>query len=89
MSFWKRFRNSFRGPLHVEGSQDPEVEDDLAEEMPDAAEDARETADAETVPTLGGVAVSSPLAPPTPETIAFEGEQEAASEDAEASDHSS
>jgi hypothetical protein len=79
MSFWERLRDSFRGPLRVEGSDDPEVEADLAEEMPDAAEDAKETAESEEVTTRGGVPLASPLAPPTPETTAFEGEQEQSS----------
>lgn len=80
MSFWQRVREQFRGPLQVEGSNDPEVEDDLNEEMAVAAEDAHQTAEAETVPTRGGVNVASPLAPTTPETIEFEEAQIEASE---------
>jgi len=59
-----------------------EVDDDLAEEMPDAAEDAREAAASEDHPTRAGVSVQATNLPPPPETIAFEGEQEAASEKA-------
>ncbi len=85
MSFWQRLRDSLRGPLKVEGMNDPEVEEDLAEEMPDAAEDARETADAEQAMTRGGVPLAAPLAPPTPTTIEFEQSKE----NAEASDQDS
>lgn len=90
MSFWQRFLASLRGPLRVEGMNDPEVEEDIAEEMPDAAEDARETVEAESVPAPGGF---TPLAPdptlPLPSTIEVESEKEAAREDAAASDHAS
>jgi hypothetical protein len=42
MNIWQRLRNSFRGPLRVDESGDDgaEVEADLDEEFPDAAEDA-------------------------------------------------
>ena len=80
MSFWRRFRNSLRGPMHVEGEDDAEVEADLDDEMPDAAEDAKEAADDERMAT-----VTSLFIPNTASTIAFEGAEVDANEDAEAS----
>ncbi len=88
MSLWQRFRDSFRGPLHVQDSEDDdaEVEADLDEEMPAAAEDAREMAErpgkvaAEMDPPGGWV--ESPLAPGPPDTIALEGAEADAAEEA-------
>jgi hypothetical protein len=90
MSLWKRFRNSLSGPMHVEGEDDPEVEADLAEEMPEAAEDAEEASESDSIMTRGGVRVTPDPTLPPARTMAFEGEQaEEAEKDAEASDHAS
>jgi hypothetical protein len=70
-----------------------EVIDDLDEEMPDAAEDAREMAESESVPSRSGLRVPlgpSAALPPPPTTIAFEGADWDAEKDSEAeSEHSS
>jgi hypothetical protein len=73
------------------GGDDPtEVDEDLAEELPDAAEDAREAAESESIPYAGWVRARvlrlgrgtplgpSAVLPPPATTIAFEGEQEEA-----------
>jgi hypothetical protein len=86
MSFWQRLRDSLRSPMHVKGIDDPEVEVDIAEEMPDAAEDAENAEAAQEIPTAGGTTFRAPNLPPPAETIAFEGAEEEAREDAEASD---
>jgi hypothetical protein len=91
VSFWKRFRDSLRGPMRLEDQDDPELEADIDEEMPDAAEDAEEAREAETYTSYSApeARVEEWNLPAPPKTIAFEGEEVAASEDAEASDHTS
>jgi hypothetical protein len=95
MSFWQRLRDSFRGPPRIHDSEDDpaEIADDLDDEMPDAAEDAREMAErpgkvAEEMEPVGGW-TDSPLAPQPPDTIELESDKAASSENADASDHAS
>lgn len=72
MSFRSFLRALFSSPLEVGNTQDnpADVDEDLDEEMPAAAEDAAQTAEAEDVQDGRIAAVLHP-----PSTIAFEGEQ--------------
>jgi hypothetical protein len=88
MTFWKRFRNQFGPGLTVKGARGEslEIAVDLDEELAESSQVAHQTADAETFPSRGGVSVTAPLAPRTPDAIEFEYVREEAAQDAEASE---